>query len=109
MKIVIEQIRDTAGTVIAEHCFMTDEHFRITHPYLTGEFCNPVEFIAMLAKDSELRELAGWHKSTTHPVKGETATLWQVLLDHTDSEHGEPRLKALQLSKGQTADEVNIP
>jgi hypothetical protein len=102
MRIVIDrEIEAETGAIIAEQVIHTDESNTIRHPLDNSQTLSIPQFIALMNYDPELREMGGWNVANKLDGETDPMTRWERLLAHTNSEHGDPALKALGL--GETA------
>jgi len=99
MRIVIDQDIDvTTGAVIAEQVIHTETDLVIAHPLDSTKQLTFHELLSAMNQDSKLRDMTGWNIASQLEGDDLPKTRWQRLVDHTNSEHGDSKLKALGLT-----------
>lgn len=63
----------------------------------TGQTYTMLEFISKMDSDIAFRHKAGWHTPEQHPSESKAQTLWERLIEHTNSLKGHPALKQMKL------------
>lgn len=97
-KILIDrEIDPQTGEVYAEQFLDTDAPHTFHHPYDSSSIISLHDFLDLMNQDDEVRDKAGWNHATQLEGENSLKTRWQRLVEHTDSEQGDPKLKALKL------------
>ncbi|MDR5730675.1 MAG: hypothetical protein RB191_24965 [Terriglobia bacterium] len=98
MRIVIDYIVDIrTGDIVGEQVVDTDQTALFAHPTIADTQITFHELLQLLDCDVTLRTRTGWNESQQLEGEASPKTRWQRLVEHTDSNEGDPRLKALGL------------
>ena len=99
MKIIIDKfINKIDGSIIATIYIDTDWTVKMIHPISNELQVTILDLLPLYNTNPALRETAGWNVVSQLDGEDKPYSRWQRLVNHTNSDAGDTRLKAMSLT-----------